>query len=140
MAAEPRERPPRPRPGITRDTEHFWKGLEEGKLLLQKCRSCSEIRFPPEPMCPHCMCLEWDPLPSKGRGTVYSFVVVHFPKIPAFEYPNPVVLVELDEGVRIVSNVIGIPKDDIKIGMKVQAEFVKTDPELTLHQFRPVKD
>jgi len=133
-----RPRPPRPRPGMTRDTEHFWAALKEGKLLIQKCRSCGKLRHPPEPMCPHCNSLEWDTTLSKGRGRIYSFVVMHYPPIPAFDYPNPIALVELDEGVRIVSNVIGIPKDDIAIGMEVQCEFVACDDDLTLHQFRPV--
>ncbi len=140
MSTDTTERPPRPRPGITRDTAHFWAGLEDGKLLIQKCSGCVALRFPPEPMCPHCQSLEWDTIESKGAGTVYSWVAMHHPPIPAFEYPNLIALIELEEGVRVVSNIIGIPKDEIKIGMKVQAEFVQTDPELTLHQFRPVKD
>ncbi len=135
-----KERRPRPRPSMTRDTEHFWKGLEEGKLLVQRCGSCETLRHPPEPMCPHCNSLDWDTVESAGRGVVYSFVAVHHPPLPAFDQPNPVALIELDEGVRIVSNVIGVAKEDIEIGMRVQAEFVPMDPELTLHQFRPVKD
>ncbi len=137
---EKKGKPPRPRPGITRDTAHFWKGLEEKKLLLQKCTPCGQLRHPPEPMCPHCQSLDWECVESKGRGSIYSFVTMHHPQIPAFDSPNPIALIELDEGVRLVSNVIGIPKDEIEIGMVVQAEFVATDPELVLHQFRPVKD
>jgi len=67
-------------------------------------------------------------------------VAMHHPPIAAFEYPNVIALIELDEGVRLVSNVIGVPKEEVAIDMVVQAEFVATDPELTLHQFRPVKE
>ncbi|MDG2306612.1 MAG: Zn-ribbon domain-containing OB-fold protein [Candidatus Binatia bacterium] len=138
--SEEKQRPPRPRPGITRDTAHFWEGLENGKLLIQKCQPCGELRHPPEPMCPHCQSLEWTTVESKGHGTIYSHVAMHHPPIPAFEYPNVIALIELDEGVRLVSNIIGVPKEKVQIGMQVQAEFVATDPELTLHQFRPVEE
>ena len=89
-------------------------------------------------MCPHCRSLEWDTIRASGRGTIYSFVVMHYPPIPAFDYPNPVALIELEEGVRLVSNVIGIPREEIAIGLPVAAEFVACDDDLTLHQFRVV--
>ena len=91
-------------------------------------------------MCPHCQSLEWTTVESKGHGTIYSHVAMHHPPIPAFEYPNVIALIELDEGVRLVSNIIGVPKEKVQIGMQVHAEFVATDPELTLHQFRPVEE
>ena len=134
------ERPPRPRPSMTRDTEHFWKGLDEGKILVQRCIPCGELRHPPEPMCAHCNALEWDTIEARGDGTIYSFVVMHHPALPAFDNPNPVALIELDEGVRLVSNVVGLPKEEVKIGMRVRAEFVRTHPDVTLHQFRPMED
>ena len=124
---------------MTPDTEHFWKGLEEKKLLIQKCSDCGALRHPPEPMCPHCNSLEWETIESAGRGKVYSFAVMHHPSLPAFDSPNPVVLIELDEGVRIVSNIVGIASDQVSIGMPVEVEFVRTDPELMLHQFKPVE-
>ena len=133
-------RPPRPRPSMTHDTAHFWKGLEEGKLLIQKCSDCGALRHPPEPMCPHCTSLHWQSIESGGRGVVYSFVVMHHPKVPAFDDSNLVALIELDEGVRIVSNVVGAPGEKVEIGMTVQVEFVQADPELKIHQFRPVDD
>jgi uncharacterized OB-fold protein len=131
-------RPLRPRPGFTEDTLHFWEGLKRHQLLIQRCTSCKRLRHPPEPMCPHCRSLEWDTVAASGRGTIYSFVVMHYPPIPAFDYPNPVGLIELEEGVRVVSNLIGVPRERLAIGLPVRLEFAEVDPDLTVHQFRVV--
>ena len=88
-------------------------------------------------MCPHCHSLEWDTLPASGRGRVHSFVVAHHPPIPPFEYPNLIVLVELEEGTRLVSNLVGIDPADAEIGMSVEVEFTRVDEELVLPLFRP---
>ncbi len=93
-------------PAISPDTEFFWNGLREHKLLIQRCRGCRALRHPPRPMCPNCRSLDWDPIESAGRGTVYSYVMPHEPRFPFFEYPYIVVLVQLDEGVRLVSNLL----------------------------------
>jgi uncharacterized OB-fold protein len=135
-AADAKPRPLRPRPGFTEDTLHFWEGLKRKELLIQRCASCAKLRHPPEPMCPHCRSLDWDTIRASGRGTIYSFVVMHYPPIPAFDYPNPVALIELEEGVRVVSNVVGVAREELAIGLPVAAEFVAFDDDLTLHQFR----
>jgi uncharacterized OB-fold protein len=137
-AADAKPRPLRPRPGFTEDTLHFWEGLKRKELLIQRCASCAKLRHPPEPMCPHCRSLDWDTIRASGRGTIYSFVVMHYPPIPAFDYPNPVALIELEEGVRVVSNVVGVAREELAIGLPVAAEFVAFDDDLTLHQFRVV--
>jgi uncharacterized OB-fold protein/acyl dehydratase len=129
---------PRPRPAINRDNAYFWEGVDRGELLIQRCTSCRQLRHPPMPACANCGALEWDTVPSSGRGTVYSWVVPHYPVVPMFDYPYIVVLVELEEGVRLVSNLIDIDPDDVKIGMPVEVTYVQTDPELTLPMFRPV--
>ena len=74
---------------------------------------------------------------SSGRGTLYSFVVVHYPQVPSFEYPLPIGLIELEEGTRLVANLEGIDHDAIEIGMRLQAEFVDFDEELSLPVFVP---
>ena len=130
-----RPRRARPRPAITADNEFFWKGVEERKLLIQRCR-CGRLQHPPGPMCPECHSLEWDTVESSGRGVVYSFVVAHHPPIPPFEYPNVIVLVELEEGTRIVSNLLGTPPEEVEVGMPVQAEFVDLEEGRTFLQFR----
>ena len=87
--------------------------------------------------CPRCQSLEWDTIVSQGRGHVYSFVIAHHPPVPPFAYPNAIALIELDEGTRIVSNVVGIDPGDVAIGQRVRVEFTRVDGDLVLPLFRP---
>ncbi len=128
-----------PRPGITHDNAFFWEGLAKGQLLLQRCAGCGRLQHPPEPMCPACHSLAFEAMEASGRGRVYSYVVAHHPPIPPFEYPNVIALVELEEGPRLVSNLVDVAPDAVTIGMPVAVEFVAVDDELTLHQFRPTR-
>jgi len=125
------------RPLVTRDTAFFWAGTAAGELRLWRCGACGLLRHPPGPMCPHCHSLEWEAIRSSGRGHVFSYVIAHHPPVPPFSYPNAIALVELDEGTRLVSNVIGIDPADLAIGMRVHVEFTKVDDELVLPLFRP---
>lgn len=128
----------RPAPGVSDDNRFFWEGVKQGKLLIQRCKSCGDLHHPPGPVCPKCQSFDWDTIESTGKGTVYSFVVMHYPEVPPFEYPNPVGLIELEEGVRLISQLIGVKPGDVKVGQKVQVEFVTFDGDLVLPQFRPV--
>lgn len=128
----------RPRPGISDDTRFFWDGAREGKLLIQRCKSCGALRHPPGPVCPSCHSFEWDTLQASGRGTVYSFVVMHYPEVPPFDHPNPIALIELEEGVRLISQLVGVKPGVVKIGAAVQVEFNTFDGDLVLPQFRPL--
>jgi uncharacterized OB-fold protein len=76
---------------------------------------------------------------ASGRGTVHSFVVFHHPPVPPFTYPNVIVLVDLAEGTRLVSRLVGVAPDDVAIGMPVQVDFETVEGDLTLHYFRPVE-
>ena len=77
-------------------------------------------------MCPHCGSLEVEVVELSGRGTVYSYALLHHPQHPAFEYPVVAVLVDLDEGIRLVSNLTDIDPSDVRIGMRVEVAFVDT--------------
>jgi len=134
-AAEPRPR--RPRPAITGDLAFFFEGTRNGQLLVQRCDGCGRLRHPPLPACPHCRSLDWQPVPLAGTGTVYSYVVVHHPQVPAFDYPLPIALVELDEGVRMVGQLVGVDPSAVRIGQPVAVELTPVDDELTLPFFRP---
>ena len=126
-------------PGISDDTRFFWDGVGEGKLLIQRCKGCGSLRHPPGPVCPSCHSFEWDTVQASGRGTVYSFVVMHYPEVPPFDHPNPIGLIELEEGTRLVAQLVGIKPADVQIGQAVQVEFnTFNDGEMILPQFRPV--
>ncbi|MFI9627550.1 bifunctional MaoC family dehydratase N-terminal/OB-fold nucleic acid binding domain-containing protein [Streptomyces sp. NPDC052042] len=140
-AAEQAGRRPRPRPVVNRDNAGFWQGVAEHKLLIQRCAGCRKSRFPWLPGCNACGSQEWDTVEASGEGTVFSYVVMHHPPFPAFSAsdeggPYAVALIELAEGVRMVSNVIGVPYDKVRMGMPVRLEFLRTDPELALPVFR----
>lgn len=130
----------RPRPVINRDNAGFWAGVERGRLLIQRCTACDTLRFPWLPGCGTCGSPEWDTVEASGEGTVFSYVVMHHPPFPAFDPPYAVGLVELAEGVRIVSNVVGVPYDKVRIGMPVRLEFRRYDEELTLPVFQGVAE
>jgi uncharacterized OB-fold protein len=139
-AEAPAKRRRRPRPGVTHDTRFFWEGIERGKLLIQRCRGCERLRHPPGPMCASCRSLEWDAIEASGRGSVYSYVVAHHPAIPPFDYPNVIALVELEEGTRIVSNLVGLARDEVKIGMPVVCEIAEVEEGYRLPRFRPAEE
>ncbi|MFG2132681.1 bifunctional MaoC family dehydratase N-terminal/OB-fold nucleic acid binding domain-containing protein [Streptomyces sp. NPDC048751] len=130
----------RPRPVINRDNAGFWAGVERSRLLIQRCTACDTLRFPWLPGCTTCGSPEWDTVEASGEGTVFSYVVMHHPPFPAFDPPYAVGLIELAEGVRIVSNVVGVPYDKVRIGMPVRLEFRRYDEELTLPVFQGVAE
>ncbi|MFB7586669.1 bifunctional MaoC family dehydratase N-terminal/OB-fold nucleic acid binding domain-containing protein [Streptomyces sp. NPDC056169] len=128
--------PRRPRPVVNRDNAGFWEGVAAHRLLIQRCGDCASLRLPWLPGCAECGSPEWDTVEASGAGTVYSYVVMHHPPFPAFDPPYAVGLIELAEGVRMVSNVVGVPYDKVRIGMPVRLEFLRVDDELELPVFR----
>ena len=125
--------PPAPvlRPVISRDTEFFWDGLREGELRIQ--RWGETLRHPPGPMPPDgSLDTKPDYVVASGRGTVYSYVVHHHPPVPGKELPFVVALVELEEGVRVMAELLDASPDEVHIGLPVVAAFVKVDDDLTL--------
>lgn len=128
----------RPRKVVNKDNQAYWDGVDAGKLLFQKCTDCATPRFPFAPGCNNCASLEWETVESTGKGVVYSHVTMHYPKFPAFDMPYAVGLIELEEGVRMLGNVIGVPHQDVRIGLPVELEFVTHDAELTVPAFRAV--
>jgi uncharacterized OB-fold protein len=129
-------RPLRPRPAITADSAFWFEGAKAHRLLIQRCR-CGRLRHPPGPRCPKCGSYDWDAHEASGRGHVYSFVVNHYPQVPAFEYPLAVGLIELEEGTRLVANIVGCDPSAITVGMPVDVEWLDLDPDLTLPAFKP---
>ncbi len=131
-----RTNPPRPRPVVNRDNAVFWEGVRQRRLLIQRCTACGTLRHPWLPGCTACGGLDWDTVEASGEGTVYSYVVMHHPPFPAFDPPYAVGLIELAEGVRMISNVVGVPYDKVRIGLPVRLEFREYDEELVLPVWR----
>ncbi len=123
----------RPKPFILRDNEFWFAAARERRLVIQCCTDCGELRHPPSPTCPKCRSFRGHEVPSAGRGTVHSFVTSHHPKAPGFDYPLTVVLVDLDEGTRLVADLAGGP---VAIGDRVEIEWVEHDRDLVLPRFR----
>ena len=134
------EMPPIPLPRPTALSKPFWDACREGRLTVQRCQDCEAYTFIPQPCCGECLGekLEW--VESSGRGTLYSFTTVHRPQQPMFEVPYTVVIVELDEGYYMLSNLLGVEPDDVAIGTKLEVAFEERSDEITLPYFRVSAD
>lgn len=120
------------------DNGWWWSAVDEGKVLIQRCKSCQTLRHPPRPMCGECQSIEWDSVESTLDGEVFSFTVLHYPKIPGYDYPLCCAVISLAEGTRIIANVVGIDHEKVEIGMKVKGQVEQVDEKTMLPQFYPV--
>ena len=124
------------RPMIGRDSRFFWEGTAIGELRIQTCNACGALRHPPGPACPVCHALDRGYVVAAGTGTVFSYVVHRYPPVPGKELPIVIALIDLDEGVRMVGEVVGVADDEIAIGMRLQVDWNRIDDELTLPIWR----
>lgn len=131
---------PLPRP--TEDSAPFWEAACRGELRLQRCNDCGHVRFPPALLCARCLSERAEWVALSGRGTVYSWIVVHQSQHPAFnaDVPYNVAIIQLDEGPRMHSSIIDCPNDQIAIGMPVTVAFEKVSDDAALVKFRPRRD
>jgi len=127
---------PRPAPAITPETEFFWDGVIAGELRFQQCDACHTVRHPPSLHCRECASSDWSVSVSDGLGEVYSFIVPRRPPQLVYDPDLVVGLVELADGVRIVSNIRDCPPDELFIGLAVEVFFDQFG-EAVLPQFRP---
>ncbi|MBM9460627.1 OB-fold domain-containing protein [Nocardioides sp. zg-536] len=138
------EAPGRPspvRPVIGLDNAYFFEGTKAHELRIQKCNACGVLRHPPGPACPECGALDRGHVVARGEGTVFSYVVHHAPQVPGKQLPLVIALLDLDEGVRMVAEVTGVPAegdDGLRIGDRLQVDFDDIDDELTLPIWRRV--
>ncbi|MBM4256185.1 MAG: hypothetical protein FJ147_09840 [Deltaproteobacteria bacterium] len=134
------ENSPKPLPAIDELTKPFWQAAAQHQLALQRCQDCNYFNHPPRPLCDACLSQRLEFVPVSGRGTVYSYTVMHQPNIAGFEKEVPYInmLVELDEQPRLfmVSFLPISERDKIRIGGKVEVTFDKINDEVTLPQFR----
>jgi uncharacterized OB-fold protein len=120
----------RPRPGINRDNQFFWDGCRQHELRIQQCTRCTHLTAPPSPRCASCGSFDQGYLVASGRGTLYSWASPHHPQVPGFAYPVIVGLVELEEGTRLVSNVVGVAREELRIGMPLAVEWLDSHEAL----------
>ncbi len=132
---------PRPVPEVTPETEPYWSGAAEGRLLLNECGDCGLVYHYPRALCPDCFGddLEW--IEAAGTGEVYAYSIARtMSGWPEADLPLVVAYVELDEGPRVMTNVDADP-EAVEIGRRVEVVFVETDDEdVAIPLFRPVED
>ncbi|MBC5762838.1 Zn-ribbon domain-containing OB-fold protein [Ramlibacter albus] len=129
----------KPLPIIDPESAPYWSALKERRLVLKRCRDCGRHHFYPRALCPHCHsdALVWSD--ARGTGTIYSYTVARRPAGPAFkpDVPYVIAVVDLDEGARMMTNVVTDDVDSIRIGQRVCVAFDAVTEEVTLPRFKP---
>ena len=130
----------KPLPAIDIESAPFWQAAREHRLAIMQCRLCDRHFFYPRALCPHCHSSVDGWTNVSGRGTIYSFTIARRPGGAAFksDVPYVVALVELEEGPRLITNIVTSDVDSIRIGQKVTAVFDDVTPEVTLVKFKPL--
>ncbi len=125
-------------PVPTPETAQFWDGAKAGELRLQRCETCREAYFPPRPFCPECGSREVKVERASGKATLHTYVINHLPS-PGREGPFAVAVVELEEGPRMMSNILDCPQtpEALVLDMPLEVTFEKLTDEISLPQFRP---
>ena len=128
----------RARPQPTPETRHYWEGAKAGELRLQRCDDCRHTYFPPRPFCPACASRKVSVFRASGRGRLFSYVINHRPA-PGFTAPYSIAVVELDEGPRLMTNIVDCAQtpEALVLDMPVEVTFQKLDDEISLPVFRP---
>lgn len=130
-----------PVPKPTPETQHFWDGAQEGQLKLQRCDDCSQVYFPPRPFCPACASRSVSVFDASGKASLYSYVINHRPH-PAFDGPYSIAVVELEEGPRMMTNIVNCEQtpDALQLDMPVQVVFSPLNDEISIAYFEPMKE
>lgn len=128
----------KPLPTLNHENRGFWDSCRNGRLSFQQCGACQHLRYPISPFCPRCLSAEYAWTPVSGRGTVFSYVVYHQAYHPGFkaDLPYNVALIQIEEGPRMYSNIVGTPNDQVRIGDAVEVVFDPVTPEVTIPRFR----
>lgn len=119
------------------ETQFYWDGAKNGKLLLNSCPSCSKAYFPPRPFCPACGSRDVTVIEASGRGRLYSYIINHLPA-PGYEPPFTVAVVMLDEGVKMMSNIVDCPAEPeaLTLDMPLEVTFEQRG-DIAVPQFKP---
>ena len=131
----------RPLPKPTPETQHFWDGARRGELLLQRCDDCHAAYFPPRPFCPSCASRSVSVFRASGRAQLHSYVISHRPA-PGFTPPYAIAVVQLEEGPRMMTNIVGCPQtpEALVLDMPLEVVFEPIDERITLPLFRPARE
>jgi len=132
-------KPGRLRPPMGHDNAWWWDAVGRGILPIQKCNACGELYHPPRPMCGACRSQDMGFVESTGQGSVHTFTVIRHPQFPGYDFPIVAALIELEEGVRMMSNVVECDPADVHIGMAVEGFIHEDEDGFKLPLFRPVK-
>ena len=126
-------------PEPTPETQPFWDGTRAGELRLQRCDACRQAYFPPRNFCPRCASRKVSWFTASGRASLYSFVI-HHRAVPGFTPPYSIAVVQLEEGPRLLTNIVGCPQtpEALQLDMAVEVTFLRISEQITLPQFRPV--
>jgi uncharacterized OB-fold protein len=135
MAPDPVKFLPTPTPA----TEVFWQGCQNHQLWIQHCKACDHFQFYPRPFCTECMRSDPEWVQASGRGVVQSYTVVRTPVAPAYadDIPYAIVLVTLDEGPVMMSQMTACDVDGVEIGLRVEVEFEAWSEAVTMPLFKP---
>ena len=127
-----------PVPKPTPETEHFWAGAREGLLKLQRCSDCGNVYFPPRPFCPSCISRSVETFNASGKGKLYSYVI-NQREHPAHDGPYSIAVVELNEGPRMMTNIINCEQtpEALELDMPVEVVFEAITDEISLPYFQP---
>ena len=126
-------------PVIDAESAPFWEGTRAHTFLIRHCNACGRDHFFPRHACPHCWSDHCDWRPASGRGRIYSYTVIHHNENPPFKemLPYIVALIDLEEGVRVTSNIVECTPDVIHVGMPVEVVYQPITDVVTLPYFRP---
>jgi uncharacterized OB-fold protein len=133
---------PVPAPTVTEETREFWEGLRHSRFVLPRCNGCAAWIWYPRGLCPACGSLDTAWHEVSGRGRIYSYTVVRKSGLPGWSEQVPYVIayVELDEGPRVMSNVVGCDPDALTIGTAVRVVIPTADDGQALFRFQPDGD
>ena len=127
------------KPPQGQDNGWWWSMANEGKLGIQRCLGCQRLRHPPRPMCGDCHSLVWDAVEASGKGSVCSFTVLHQPQFSAFDDPLIIILVDLEEGTRVTSQLLECDPADVEFGMAVEMHMHEDPDGFKLPMFKPAQ-
>lgn len=133
----PVSKPTRIAPIVTPDAKFFWDAADREQFVGQKCGDCGRFTFPPRPMCPFCHSLKRQEVPLSGRGTVHAWTVPRHPQPFGFKEAPIVAVIQLEEGIRMVSNVVGIAPEDMVMDLPVEVIFEPTMNNHKVPVFKP---